>query len=206
VVDEVLSDPEALDIVLIEGAPIGSAEVTKDGRVAVLYTNAFDSALATIVNLERGEGYLSYRTLDTQTPISYVRISPDGKNAISVGKVSDGVSSGAFALLSLDEERFARVFGTSSPIVHVQLGDEAAVVTASIPGGVHEAHLVNLEGLYIETIPLSSAPLSAGFISELGLGFAAQNHPEGRVTFFELGDADPRTLTGFELSSEIVEE
>lgn len=205
-VDEILEDPEALDSVLIGGAPIGSAEVTSDGRIAVLYTNAFDSALATVVDLEEGDDFLSYRSLDTQIPISYVRISPDGLHAISIGKASEGVSAGAFSLFSLKEERFARVFGTSSPIVHVQIGNEAAVVTASITGGVHEAHLVNVAALYAETIPLASAPLSAGLVTELGVGFAAQNHPEGRVTFFDLGEADARTLTGFELSSEIVEE
>jgi hypothetical protein len=95
--------------------------------------------------------------------------------------------------------------GTKAPIVDIDLGNEIGVVTAS-HGSVYEAHLISLAALQVVVVPLSSAPLSAGILPSLGMGFAAQNHPEGRVTFFEFGSGRVRTLTGFELSSEIVQE
>jgi hypothetical protein len=162
--------------------------------------------LVTIVNLAAGDDYLSYRTLDTQTPVQYLRMSPDGRQAISVGTGAAGVSGSAFSVLSLFELRFSRVFGTQSPVLQMALGDEYGIVTASMPGGAHELHIVSFEGLHVEALSLASAPLSAGLLPDLGVGFSAQNHAEGRITFFELEDASARTLTGFELSSEIVEE
>jgi hypothetical protein len=204
--EDVLNDPSMIDTVLIQGAAVGSAEVTQGGDRIVLYTNAFDSALITIVNLSAGDDYLAYRTLDTQTPVQYVRMSPDGRHAISVGTGAAGVTGSAFSVISLVELRFARVFGTQSPILQVALGDEYGVVTASMASGVHEVHLVSFEGLHVETLSLASAPLSVGLLPDLGVGFSAQSHAEGRITFFDLENASARTLTGFELSSEIVEQ
>jgi hypothetical protein len=39
---------------------------------------------------------------------------------------------------------------------------------------------------------------------DVGVGFVAQQHPEGRITFIDLVSGEPRTITGFELGSKVV--
>ncbi len=204
-VEEVIADQDRVDRVTLLGEIVGSAELTTDGHTAVLYTNASDSARVSVVNLEPGADYLTYRTFDTQTPVFSVRVSPDGGHAVVQAKGTEGSSAGAFSLINLKEQRFPRVFGTGAPIAHVDLGNHYGVVTAT-DAKVSEAHLITLASLQADTVALASAPLSAGIFETLNIGFAAQNHPEGRVTFFEFEAGGARTLTGFELSSEIVQE
>lgn len=204
-VQEVLQDPAAIDSLEISEQIFGSAELTEDGMTAVVYTNAADSSRVTVIELDEAGDYLSHATFDTQTAVATVRVSPDGAHAVAQAKGTEGSAAGAFCVLALDDQRFPRVLGTKAPIVDIDLGNEIGVVTAS-RAGVHEAHLLSLSELRVDVVPLSSAPLSAGILPDLGMGFTAQNHPEGRVTFFEFGLSRVRTLTGFELSSEIVQE
>lgn len=204
-VQDVLDGSQAIDSVELSGEIFGSVELTADGRTAVLYTNAAESSWVSVVDLAEGDSFLSARSLNTQTPVQSVSVSPDGRHAVALGKSAEGVSAGAFSLLSLKEERFPRVIGTQAPLAQVHLGDRFGVVTANSES-THEAHLLSVEGLHVDTVELASPPTSAGILPDLDLGFAAQNHPEGRVTFFKLGEAEAQTLTGFELSSEIVEE
>lgn len=204
-VAEVLDDPSRVDSTRLLGLSVGSAELDEAGKSAVLYTNATDSSEIVVVRLEPAQDYLSYRSLDTQTPVDSVRVSPDGDFALVRAKGTEGSSSGAFSLVDLREQRFPRVFGTSSPIVQTSLGDKYGIVTAS-SSEQNEAHLISLDTLHVDTVSLASAPLSAGLFEAQGLAFSAQEHSEGRVTFFNFEAGDVRTLTGFELASEIVQE
>lgn len=205
-VDEVLTDVARVDSVTLDAQLVGSSELTPDGRTAVLFTNAADSSWVSVVDLEEGAQFLNYRSLNTQTPVKSVAVSPDGAHAVALGQGTEGVSSGVFSLLALKAERFPRVVGTAAPIQEVRLGNHFGVVTASSAAGVHEAHLLSVDGLHVETMALASPPVSSGVLADFDLGFVAQSHPEGRVTFFDFATSDAQTLTGFELSSEIVEE
>jgi hypothetical protein len=108
--------------------------------------------------------------------------------------------------VSLRTERFPRVVGAKTTLSQVALSDEFGIVTASSETlGIFEAHLVELPSLSVESFGLSTKPLSAGVMADLGVAYAAQQHPEGRVTFFDLAADEARTLTGFELSAEVVD-
>jgi hypothetical protein len=204
-VDDILADPTAFETLSLPGQIVGSAELTEDGLTTVLYTNAVDESQVSVVHLEEGEDFLTYSTFDTQAAVDSVRVSPDGHHAIVRAKQVAGSSAGAFTILSLSEQRFPRILGTSAPVQQIDLHNEVGLVTAS-NSLVHEAHLISLSALRVDVIPLASAPSSAGILPGLGMGFAAQEHPEGRVTFFEVADLEAHTLTGFELSSEAVQE
>ncbi len=205
-VNEILADQSSIHTVSLGDQLVGSSELTPNGTTAVLFTNAADSSWVSVVDLKEGAEFLSFRSLNTQTPVQSVAVSPDGAHAVARGQGAEGVSAGAFSLLALKEERFPRVVGTAAPIQEVSLGNHFGVVTASSASGVHEAHLLSVDGLHVETMSLASPPVSSGVLADYELGFVAQNHPEGRVTFFEFATSDAQTLTGFELSSEIVEE
>jgi hypothetical protein len=204
-VNEVLSDATAVQTQTIASELIDSAELSDSGDRAVLYTNALDNQRVSIVELALGDDFLSYRTLDTQAPVQSVTIAPGGAHAVAVGRGMEGSSSGSFSILSLLEQRFPRVVGTTGSVRQVALSDRFAVVTAATEDGRSEVHLAVLSELASEAIRLASPPSAAGVVPDSDLGFVSQDHPAGRVTFLGFSGGRARTLTGFELSAEVVE-
>jgi len=202
-VDHVLADPEDYEMQVIEGEKVGSVELTQDGKRAVLFTTAEDVDRLTIVRTSLDE---PARTVDTETPIASVRTSPDGLHAIALGKPSVGTSTGAFTVVALADERFPRIVGTKAPVLDASLDDSAGVVTTSSAGGVHEAYVISMPSLNVEALRLASPPVSSGVLAAEGLGFVSQSHASGRVSFFDLLATEIRTLTGFELSAEVVDD
>jgi hypothetical protein len=67
------------------------------------------------------------------------------------------------------------------------------------------AYLAHLESLDVDRYALASPPTAAGFVGSSGLGFIAQDHPDGRITFIEPNGGRVRTITGFELGASVVE-
>lgn len=199
-----LADPNDFRAQEVPGETIGSVDLTPDGTHAVLYTNAEDSDRLTIVSLETSPP--SARTIKTETPIAAVRLTPDGAHAVALGKNVTGATTGSFAVVSVKDARFPRVVGTEAPVIDVALDDVAGVVTTTSPSGVHVAYVISLPSLGVEPIRLASPPLSAGVLPAQGLGFVSQAHAAGRVSFFDFQASRTRTLTGFELSAEVVDE
>jgi len=204
-VNEVVSDATAVQTQTIAGELIGSAELSDLGDRAVLYDSAVGSQRVSIVELAPGDEFLSYRTLDTEASIQSVAIAPGGAHAVAVGRGLEGSSSGSFSIFSLLERRFPRVVGTTGSVHQVALSDRFGVVTAATEDNRAEVHLAVLSELASEAIQLASPPSAAGVVPDSELGFVSQEHPEGRVTFFEFSGGQARTLTGFELSAEVVE-
>lgn len=202
-VDEITVDPTAHDTVHVPGEVFGSAALAPGGNTAALYTNAVESDRVTVVQLVPGTEYLDYRTVSTKSPVQAVSTSPDGRHAIALGKDADVARS--FSVLSLEEARFPRIVGTDAVVHQVALGNDSAIVTTS-SSDTHEAHLVQLPELNVRSTRLASAPVAAGILTTEDLGYVAQRHTEGRITFFDFDTAKARTLTGFELAAEVVSE
>jgi hypothetical protein len=59
--------------------------------------------------------------------------------------------------------------------------------------------------LLLDRIALPSRPLAVGLVAEMGQGFVAQEHSEGRVTFVDLESGQDKTVTGFELAAKVVD-
>lgn len=204
---EVLTDETLVYEKTLPDQVIGSAVVTQDGEVALLYTNVVDNDTINVVNLVPGEDFLSYRSLRTQSPVHSVVAAPGGEHAVVLAGNGSGARANAFAVIALRDPRFPRVVGTEAQVEQVAIADDFAVVTASRPEvGLYEAHTVLLPALTVDTVKLASQPLSVGVLPEVALGYVAQKHSEGRVTFFDFKRDDIKTLTGFELSAEVVDE
>lgn len=207
VLSEVLEDPTKVDSVTLTDQVFGSSVIADDGSVAVVYTNVVDNDTINIVNLEKGDDYLNHRLLSTQSPVYSIVMAEDGKHAVVLAGDGAGSTASAFSVISLKEARFPRVVGTEATVQQVAITDEFAIVTASAPSSsIFEAHTVLLPELSVDTVKLASEPLSVGALSEFSLGYVAQAHAEGRVTFIDFKDNDVSTLTGFELSAEVVDE
>ncbi len=210
--EEVVDDPTAFDVLNIPGEVFGSAVLTGNGQTAVLYTNALLNEKINIVDLS-DDDYLATRPLNTQAPVYSVIPTPDGDHAVVVAADDQltlgdqAVPTDAFSVVSLREERFPRVVGTGARVRDVALGNRLGLVTAtSKDDGVHEAHLIELPGLSVRSERLASEPLAAGVLADLEKAYVAQLHPEGRVTFFNFDSDSTQTLTGFELAAGVVDE
>jgi hypothetical protein len=115
---------------------------------------------------------------------------------------------GAFAVVPLDSSLPPKIQGTDAPPMSVAtLADpgRALVTVRSTELGVYGTYLVRMPELQVDFIRLSNAPLATGIVSEERIGFVAQEHPEGRITFINLVSGESRTLTGFELASRVID-
>ncbi len=206
---EILDAPGVFDSVVVPGEVFGSAALTSDGDTVALYTNAVDSDRVTIVDLREGDGYLGYRTVSIKAPVKSMTTTPDGEHAIALqGVVQGSAKAGSFGIIPLRAERFPRVVGTEAPTRHVSVGNSRALVTTTSSDGsvgVHAAHLIEMPSLRVDEVRLASPPTAAGLLSDLGLGYVAQSHLEGRLTILDFMSAEARTLTGFELGAKVVE-
>ena len=84
-------------------------------------------------------------------------------------------------------------------------GLRALVTVRDDASRTYGAYLVRMPSLQVDRIVLSSPPIAAGVLPDDRVAFVAQRHPEGRITFIDLDSAAAETLTGFELSSRVVD-
>jgi hypothetical protein len=199
-------DPTAFTEVGI-GTEVGSIAIAPEGDVALLYTNATPNDFITILDTA---ALAVVRTVDVQAPVRAVLPSPDGLHAIAVlDKTAGSQKAGGFSLVPLTTTLAPKIVGTDAPPHAVALGREQGLITVegtdSKGAKVHAVYLAQLPGFSTKKVTLASPALSAGLIPDLGLGFVAQSHPEGRITFLNLESGQPRTITGFELSSKVVQ-
>jgi hypothetical protein len=177
---------------------VGSAVVSQDASRVLLFTNAQPSTRLSILTTESGE----IRVVDVKAPVQAAFIAQDGAHGVTLMTPALGsTKAGAFALVPLAAE-------LSILPQFVTLSEEpkrALITTQALPGTPSSIHFGRLPELTVDTITLPSTPLSSGLVQSAGQAFVAQAHPEGRVTFIDLDSGDEKTVTGFELSSKVVE-
>jgi hypothetical protein len=187
-------------IVLETDEYVGSVVLSQEGDFAVLFTNAIQSSRVVLLDLEAEE----MRAVDVKVPAQAGFISPDGSFAVML--LAGVGTPGAFAVIPLTESRPVRIQGAASAPRFVSVTDDRALVTTQGSTGTFaEAFLTRYPELSVDRHELPSMPLSTGIVAEAGQAFIAQEHPEGRVTFVDLDSGQPRTVTGFELSSRVVD-
>jgi hypothetical protein len=196
----VLSDPTAFRSIPIPGI-VGSIAVSPSGGTALLYTNATPSDRVVILDTESE----ATRTVVVEAPVRAVIPSPDGAHAVVLlGQAPGSTKPGGFSLVPVKSDNAPRIVGTDAPPTAVAVADSHVLVTIAgqgLPSGVYFARLPEL---HPEFIRLASVPLAAAIMPDVGKGFVAQSHPEGRITFIDLVSGEPRTITGFELGAKVV--
>jgi hypothetical protein len=183
---------------------VGSVSLTKDGKTALVYSNAV--ANSRIWLLDTSEEDL--RVVDVRSPVQAALPTPDGKNAVAIlAPPSGSTRLGAFALIPLREDLPPRIEGTPLPTAQVAFApnSRAVLLTTRATSGPSTAYVGRFPHLSVSEVALPSPPLAAGIIGTLNKGFVAQEHPEGRLTLIDLTSDDVTTLTGYELGSRVVE-
>jgi hypothetical protein len=213
-VPRIFEDPEAFALVPIDEV-VGSVSVAPAGDVAVLFTTVGESDRLTILDTSElgtstGVANVEPRTVVVKAPVRAVLPTPDGEHAVVLLKQAPGSQKpGGFSLVPLKASLPPKIVGTDVPPLSVGIGEHEALITIDGKNAqnapVHGVYLARLPELSTKLVTLASPPLAAALVPEAHVGFVAQAHAEGRITFLDLDSGAPRTITGFELSAQVVE-
>lgn len=212
-------DPTGIDRVDLAPATVGSIAVSADGARALLYTNATLDPHLTEVALDR-PGF-PHATYALQKAVRAVAISPDGTTAVVLSAKAPGDPAAATSL----DDLIARSFGfelvdLATGFAKLQLTPVDPGLPAFAPGGAaayvpldggdtaaatRALQIVSTRTGIVRTVALGSPPSSVGVVPLAGQAFVAQRHPLGRMSFVALATGAVRTVTGFDLNSQIVD-
>jgi hypothetical protein len=182
---------------------VGSVVVPATGNNVLLFTNAIDSDRVTIMNTSTE----TWRVVELKAPVRALFASPDGEHAVGLLAPPQASSkAGAFSLVPVTRNLPPKLQGTEAATLGVVVSDNSAIITTrDSANGIYEAFLASLPGLSVDSVELPSAPTASGIIVDSNIGFIAQQHAEGRITFVGLEDVSVRTLTGFELGLKVID-
>ncbi|HMG53406.1 MAG TPA: hypothetical protein VK601_07985 [Kofleriaceae bacterium] len=212
-------DPSGVEIVDLAPAAAGSLVVSADGKRALLYTNATLDPHITRVDLDQ-PGF-PHVTFALEKAVRAVAIAPDSQTAVVVSAKAPGDPATAGSV----DELIARSFGyelvdLATGFAKLQLtpvdpgapafAPDGNTAYVALDGGDQVAAIRALQVVatrtgIVKTIALGSPPSSVGVVPVAGQAFVAQRHPLGRMSFVALATGGVRTVTGFDLNSQIVD-
>lgn len=212
-------NPAGVETVDLSTGPNGSVVISHDGTRALLYTNATADKRVTMVRLDQA-GYPAV-TWPLRKSVRAVGISPSSGSAIVLGAKAFGDPSTAtdvddyidksygYSLVDL-ATGFAKLEITEvdpGPFVYAPTGVKAYVALdgGDQPASTRALQVIDVPTGVVTTDVLGSPPAAVGFLPGANTAFVAQRHPLGRVSFIALASDAVRTVTGFDLNSQIVE-
>jgi hypothetical protein len=202
----VQSDPEDVEIVTLDNTQVGSVSVAPGGDHAFLFTNAVESDRLSIFDLTSHEE----RSAALKAPVKAVFSAPTGDHAIAL--LDPGATSsreGAFAVVPAAAQISPRIQGTDATPLSVALISQPVprglLTVSDAANGLYGVYVIRLPEQRVDFQRLLSPPIATGIVADEGIGFVAQQHPEGRISFIDLELGTVRTLTGFELGSQVLD-
>ncbi len=204
----IVADPTAFSLVPVN-ATIGSVSLAPESPLAFLYTNATPSDLLAV--LDTSQAAPTARTILLRAPILAVFPTPDASHALILHNELDDAGShypAAFSLAPIALDLPPKIIGLDAPVISVAIepsGAHTLVATGDEMSGAFGLALSTLPSLKVKKLPLASMPIAAGIVAGAGKGFVAQKHPDGRITFVTLDTGETRTITGFELATQVVD-
>jgi DNA-binding beta-propeller fold protein YncE len=205
-------DAASFERVAIPGEVTSSVAISDDSEIALLFQNseAAHNSHLTILDL-RPAKQRALRTVDVKGPVDQAFTAPGAASAIVFQRPIAGSNKlGLFSGVPTLERRSAKIVGTDaqpSDRAFSKDGAFALVTVGSEQSAVHGVYCVRLDTLQTDFVELASPPSpgATGIVEQVGRGFVAQSHPEGRITFIDLQTAKAHTITGFELAARILQ-
>lgn len=212
-------NPAGITTVSLANATSGSLVLSADGKRGMLFTNATLDERLTFVQLDK-PGF-PHVTVPLQKAVLTAGFDPTGTKAIVLharapgdpaeaqsleeyidrkpGYSSVDVASG-FAKLQITEvnpQGFTFAAGAPRAYVTLDGGDDEGAFVA--------VQQIELDSGVVRTIELGSPPSSIGVLPDSNKIYIAQRHPLGRVSFIDITTGQVRTVTGFDLNSQIID-
>ena len=205
-------DAASFERIAIPGEVTSSVSLSDGSELALLYQNAKEAnnSHLTILDL-RPDMNRALRTLDVKGPVSAAFAAPGAGAAIVFQRPIAGSSkAGLFSGVPTLQKRSPKIVGTDaapSALAFDGSGAFALVTVGSEKTKTQGVYRVRLDTMQEDYLQLASPPSpgATGIVEEVGRGFVAQQHPEGRITFIDLETARAHTITGFELAARILQ-
>jgi hypothetical protein len=199
----IVAAPATFTTVTVTGETVGSVALSPGGTRGLLYTNASEAERVTVLDLAQEPP--PFRTVRLYSPVLAVFSAPDAAHAVVLHDKTAG-SPGAFSIVPIANALPAKIVATLAQPTAVAVTNDRAIVAERDDGRkVFGAYLARMPQLMVERYPLASPPIAVGVVAGANRAFIAQRHPDGRLTFIDLETGVARTLTGFELSSRVVD-
>ena len=211
--------PTGVTTIDVAPAKIGSVQISANGTRALLFTNATLDAHLTMVALDQ-PGF-PHVTWPLQKAVRAVAIAPDSASAIVLNAKAPGdpatassvddyiAKSYGYALVDL-ATGFAKLQITPVDPGPLAYAPDGATAYVALDGGdaataSRGLQVVTTRTGVVRTLALGSPPSAIGIVPGAGQAFVAQRHPLGRMSFVALATGGVRTVTGFDLNSQIVD-
>ncbi len=213
-----VTNPAGVQTIDLTGAALGSFTVSRDGRRALLFTNATLDERITLLKLD--EPSIPRITWPLKKSVRSVGISPTSDTAIIVHAKAPGDPATATGVDDFIDKSYGYSMldlATGFAKLEITPVDPGAFIYApdggkayiALNGGTALSAVRALQvldtatGVVIEK-QLGSPPDAVGILPGAGEAFVNQRHPLGRVTFVDLATDATRTVTGFDLNGDIV--
>jgi len=204
------ADAAAFERITIPNEITSSVALSDASELALLYQNGADNSHLTVLDL-RPDMKRALRTLDLKGPVSAAFAAPGAGAAVAFQKpITGSKKAGLFSGVPTLQQRSAKIVGADavpSALAFDEAGQFALVTVGNEKSTTRGVYRVRLDTMQEDFLELASPPATAatGIVEEVGRGFVAQVHPEGRITFIDLETAQAHTITGFELAARIVQ-
>jgi DNA-binding beta-propeller fold protein YncE len=212
-------DPAGITFIDLATATGGSLVLSEDGKRGLLFTNATLDERITVIELDQ-PGF-PHRTFPLQKSVLTAGFDPTGTKAIVLHARAPGDPEAATSFDEfIDRKPGYSVFDVASGFAKLQITEvnprhftfarpgARAYVTldgGDAEGAVAAVQQIELDSGVVRTIELGSPPDSIGTLPDSNKIFVSQRHPLGRVTFIDITSNEVRTLTGFDLNSQIID-
>jgi hypothetical protein len=213
-------NPAGITFIDLADATGGSLVVSEDGKRGLLFTNATLDERITVIELDQ-PGF-PHRTFPLQKSVLSVGFDSTGTKAIILHARAPGDPDTAQSFDEyIDRKPGYSVFDVASGFSKLQItevnpkhftfsvgGPGRAYVTldgGDAEGAFIAVQQIELDSGVVRTIELGSPPDAIGTLPESNKIFVSQRHPLGRVTFIDIITNEVRTLTGFDLNSQIID-
>ena len=203
-----LADPlaEAKVVSLPEAYTFGSITMSPYGSRGLLYSTASGEGIYGVWDRETDD-VVVYGLVK---PVQSVTMSPDGGVALifhpkenGVDTDTDGPFSNAWAMtmVALDEGFPNPLLLAGEPITFASSEDSAWGFL--VMEGVESVVAIEFAQLLDHEVALKSPPEWAGVMPGGHMAYISQTHDLGRISFFDPDEMAVKTVTGFELNSQI---
>jgi hypothetical protein len=201
----------------IDGETVGSASITPDGKIAVLYTTAAKVEGVVILPLDGAGAPLPVRL---KKAVRAVALAPDGHTALVVHTKDAGTPKdpNIDVEVMIDRSYGYSVVDLRNGFAKLQLTDAPAGELAITPDGargfvllrddaqsIRIAQRIDFASFLVTDYPLGSPPVSIATLGGTTRVFVSQEHPEGRISFIDWMRGVVESVTGFELNGRIVQ-